>query len=341
MRGVNEATFAPAWRQKLEDYPSALAVSRDGAALAVGLGSGAVIVIDVATGVIRERRDAHNGAVLAVDWNPRSHALLSAGEEGALLAYRQGAAIVLHTPGGGWVEHARWSPRGNRLASAHGRHVMLWADDGRQIARTPPLESTVAGLTWAPDGKRVGAACYGGVRLVDPLDGVIRETFDWKASMLGFEWSPDGRLIACGCQDGTVHFWRVATGKDAQMSGYPLKPSAIAWSHDSKMLATSGAPTITIWPFDGKGPEGRSPLELEAHDAPITALQFSPLVRFLASGCRAGEVAVWAPGGAADPMSRHHLDGKVVAVTWAASAATNRQTLIAAAESGELLTLAV
>ena len=58
-------------------------------------------------------------------------------------------------------------------------------------------------------------------------------------------------------------------------------------------LATSGGNCATVWSFDGDGPEGTQPGELEGHIAPITSLSFTRQGRRLASGGRDGVVVVW------------------------------------------------
>jgi WD40 repeat protein len=112
-----------------------------------------------------------------------------------------------------------------------------------------------------------------------------------------------------------VHFWRLPSGKDAQMSGYPLKPTALSWSADGKWLATGGGSQITLWPFDGKGPEGREPLVLDAHTDAITALAFAPRGRALASACRGGTLALWdVPR--AEPALAVPLGKRVEQIVW-------------------------
>ena len=56
--------------------------------------------------------------------------------------------------------------------------------------------------------------------------------------------------MACGSQDKSVHLAEVER-TDSMMSGYPWKPSELAFSHDSILLATGGGEDITVWSFEG------------------------------------------------------------------------------------------
>ena len=78
--------------------------------------------------------------------------------------------------------------------------------------------------------------------------------------------SPDGDIVACGSQDNSVHFWRRSTEEDSMMSGYPGKPSALAFDDTGTLLATGGGEAVTVWSFQGSSPEGTRPgvLELES-----------------------------------------------------------------------------
>ena len=105
--------------------------------------------------------------------------------------------------------------------------------------------------------------------------------------------SPDGEIVACGSQDNSVHFWRRSTEQDAMMSGYPGKPSALAFNDSGTLLATGGGEVVTVWSFQGGGPEGTRPGELEHHVQPVTTLAFARRGMRLASAARDGAVVVW------------------------------------------------
>ena len=77
------------------------------------------------------------------------------------------------------------------------------------------------------------------------------------------------------------------------MSGYPFKPSALSFNKKGTLLATGGSEAATVWNFEGDGPEGRSPLELDYHADAITSLLFSNRGNRLISGCRNGTVVLW------------------------------------------------
>ena len=59
-------TLATAWSHRLDDYPTALAVSRDGAVLAAGTARGTVFILDATSGDLLHTLAAHDHGVLAL-----------------------------------------------------------------------------------------------------------------------------------------------------------------------------------------------------------------------------------------------------------------------------------
>jgi WD40 repeat protein len=141
------------------------------------------------------------------------------------------AAIVLESDapvatldcGSGWVEHIAWSPSGEYLATGCGRSLCLWSSTGERLRSFDEQPNTIAGIDWRHDSEELVSACYGQVVFWQPSSSSPKRTSQWKGSMLCLAWSPDGRYVCHGNQVSTVHFWIVATGKELQMSGYPLK----------------------------------------------------------------------------------------------------------------------
>lgn len=318
-------------------FPTAMAWSSRARLLALGEDTGELVLYYADTGT-HSRVGAHHGPVQSLAWHPRKELLLTTGQDGAVRLWESpftaGTEVV--PPGDTWADHACWSADGEHAAVALGaRATVLGA--ARAAVDTEPVASTVAGLAFTPSGKSLGVACYGGVTLFAPQSGKPTRRLDWRGSMISIAFSPDGSVVACGCQDHSVHFWRIASGKDAQMSGYPAKPRRISFSHDGQWLATSGDATISLWPFDRRGPEGRAPVQLHGHPDLVTDLAFAPAGGALLSGSRDGMVALWAPPKLDEPIWSTRLGGQVTQVAWGADGAAQLLRWAAADEHGRVM----
>ncbi|HEX3762568.1 MAG TPA: hypothetical protein VHW23_27890 [Kofleriaceae bacterium] len=319
-------------------YPCGLAWSPRGDLLAVAGDRGEVELIDPRTCTVRQRIAAHDGPVQSIAWHPRRDALLTTGQDGAVRLWEApfSATHDLIAPSATWADLACWSPDGDRAAVALGAQAHVLSGDS-VTAVTEPVASTIAGLAFTPSGKSLGAAGYGGVQLFDPETGRPTRKLAWTGSMLSIAFAPDGSTVACGCQDHSVHFWRIASGKDAQMCGYPAKPRDVAFNHDGRWLATGGDATVSVWPFDRRGPEGRTPVQLAAHHDLVTALAYAPLVDLLLSGARDGTVALWSPPKATAPLALSRLTGRVTHVAWVTDLAAQLLRWAASDEHGRVL----
>jgi WD40 repeat protein len=324
----------PRYRIAASDYVAALEVALDGSFAAAGLGDGGVFLFDARTGSELASFRAHAAGVLGVSLAPASDRFVTCGQDAVARLWSSEGALLRELPGGtgGWVEHVAWSPTGDRLVTTSGKRVRIWSAGGDPIVETEPLESTVTGLAWRADGNSVAASCYGGVHVLPVVDGAKARHFAWKGSLVSIAWSPDAKVIACGSQDCSVHFWRVASGHDSEMSGYPFKPKALAWDGDSKLLATSGHATITTWDFRGKGPEGTRPILLEGHQGAVTHLAFHPRKGLLASGAQDTSVLLWEPRRGVKPTRFAFLDDEITGLAWCAA----HPTLIASDGSGTI-----
>lgn len=320
-------------------YPCALAWSANGDVLAIAGDHGEIQLVEPATGTVRARIQAHKGPVQSLAWHPHRNALLSTGQDGAARLWERtfDAAHELVAPSHDWADHACWAATGDRAAVAVGTRAHVFGDGDGAPVTTAPVSSTIAGLAFTPSGKSLGLACYGGVQLCDPTTGRATRKLEWKGSMISIAFSPDGSVVACGCQDNSVHFWRIASGKDAQMSGFPAKPRRVSFSHDGQWLATGGDSDVCLWPFDRKGPEGRRPVQLTGHAAIVTELAFAPLVDLLLTGSRDGTVALWAPPKQTTPVHLARLTGKVAQIAWGADGREQLLRWAAADEHGRLL----
>lgn len=283
------------WSSIVEDYVLVGSWSSDGKILIVGDATGGLYAFEGTSGrLLWEKHGLHNRGILSLVVYPNGQRLVTGGQDGCLSVrnIQDGKEILSIELGKGWIEHLALSPNGQRLVASLSRQIVVFDHDLQEMWKYNNHRSTVSALVWA-NSQEFASACYGQVTFFNGNTGDISQQLEWQGSMVSMVLSPDGDVVACGSQDNTVHFWRRSTGKDSMMSGYPTKPTNLAFDHTGTLLATGGSEIVLVWSFEGDGPEGTYPGELSFHARPISALSFAKQRRRLASGCRDGAVIVW------------------------------------------------
>ena len=261
----------------------------------------------------------HQGGLLALSIHPKGNLFATSGQDGSVLIWesKNGEIIQLVKSGKGWVEHLAWSGDGHHLAVAAGRNVHLYDKNGIEQWKTDAHTSTVSAISWTkPD--ELATACYGQVTFFNITEQTVKQKLEWQGSLVSMVLSPDGDIVACGSQDNSVHFWRRSTGLDAEMTGYPGKPSQLAFDQSGKFLATGGSDQIIVWNFQGDGPEGSLPGQLVLHPEPISSLAFANKGLVLASGSRDGSVFVWFldKNGDGNPLGGAFVGERISSLCW-------------------------
>ena len=283
------------WSAAVDDYAIAGGWTHRGEALVVADAAGGVYAFDGKSGKSAwAGHGDHDGGVLAIAIHPSGTTFATAGQDGRVLVWdvAEGRAKQAIDLGLGWVDNVAWSPDGKWLAASCSRQVRAYGADGAETWRSDDHPSTVSAIAWSGAGE-LATACYSRVAFFDASTGKLRQKLEWKGSLVSMVLSPDGDIVACGSQDNSVHFWRRSTEQDSMMSGYPGKPSALAFDDAGTLLATGGGDRVTVWSFLGGGPEGTQPGFLDLHVQPVTTLAFAPRALRLASGGRDGAVVVW------------------------------------------------
>ncbi len=318
-RASSAPELCVAWERNVADHTIDTAYSPDGRLLAVASIGGPISLFDALSGELKSVLPGHHGGTFALSWRADSHRLASGGQDGALRIWDlvDGASHVMCDAGAAWVEHVAYSPAGDFVVSAAGRKLRLWNSQGECLQMYPDHPSTISDVQWQPGERLVTSVCYGKVATFRTDAAEPLKAFTWKGSILTLAWSPDGNYIATGNQDASVHFWYRKTGKDLEMSGYPVKVKELAWDSSSRYLATGGSAIVIIWDCAGKGPAGTKPIELDGHDLPLTALAYQPKGPFLASGCRAGKISLWNPAKSRKLIRASELSGEITRLVWA------------------------
>ena len=254
----------------------------------------------------------HRGAILSAV--AKGSAVLSGGDDGRVIATdASGPKEVFVGPPSRWIDHVAAHANGT-CAWSCGKVVTVRQDNGE--TRDLTLPSSVGGLAFGPKSGRLAIAHYGGATLWD-LAADTTQVFTWKGSHLEILWSPDEKYIVTAMQEGSVHGWRTSDGADFAMRGYPGKPRSLSFSRDGLWLATSGAFEAVLWPFVGKGPMGKAPMQLARRTHMATAVAFHPLNAYVAVGYQDGLLLLVRPEDRRELMVRRAGKAPLSVITWA------------------------
>lgn len=303
----------------IEDFPTAMSWVPDGSALIVGGGEGGIF--GVARDGAVQKLGEHAPGVLRVAVQPGGALFASSGQDGSVRLWSLSAGgtaepQIIHRSKG-WPAGLAWRADGAALAFAAGKDVLVFSADGALVTTLGGHTVTLSQLVWRGRGEII--ATGNGALFVDGVDTGKVEQFVLEGTPLSLALSPDLKIAASGLADGTVNFRYINNRKRSRMSGYDGKVDQTEWSASSRYLATAstGASSIVVWDFGGKGPEGSEPLQLNAHEERIESLAWQPGGALLASAGRDWRVALWRPGpGGRAALDIQLLDGPACSLCW-------------------------
>jgi WD40 repeat protein len=271
----------------------------------------------------------HGGAILCTVSD--SERIVMGGDNGKVVALdaRGEVALLATDPKRRWIDNVALHPDG-AVAWSAGKTAFVRSGKGEEKSFDAP--STVGGLAFAPKGLRLAIAHYNGVTLWFPNMAAKPEFLEWAGSHLGVTFSPDNKFLVTTMHEPALHGWRLADNRHMRMSGYPGRVRSMSWSAGGKGLATSGADTVIIWPFNSKdGPMGKEPAMLAPLQARVSAVACHPKQDIMAAGYSNGTVLMVRLEDGAEILLRRDAGAPISALAW-----NSKGTLVAfAAEDGD------
>ena len=259
-------------------YPTAVALSSDGAYLAAGTPAGELRLWRTADRTALLAVQAHTSAVWGVAVSSEARLVASGSADGTVrlwdLTGEQPVATLQAHSGAVWG--VAISSDGSLLASGgDDGTVRLWElSEGRPVATFRGHTGAVWGVAIAQHGRLV-ASCG--------VDGTIRvwardteqpiATMNGHAgAVCGVALSGDGRTLASGGVDGTVRVWTLGNEHPfATLTGHSGLVWRVAISGGGRHLVSGGADgTVRLW----EATSGQSLATLAAHTSGLGCLAF-------------------------------------------------------------------
>jgi WD40 repeat protein len=285
------------------------------------LGRVAVFVLGEEAMVLAEanaeprRVGVHGGAILATVSDGAR--VISGGDDGKIAETdaKGESGTLASDPKHRWIDHVALGPDG-AVAWSAGKSAFVRGKELREFA----APSTVGGLAFLPKGFRLAVAHYNGASLWFPnAPQAAPEKLEWKGSHLGVTVSPDGRFLVTTMQEPMLHGWRLADRKHMRMSGYAVRVTSLGWTAGGDWLATSGAPQLILWPFQGKdGPMGREPRLLAPAEHRVEVVACHPKQEIVAAGYGDGMVLLVRMRDGAEILAKTPGDARQTALAWSA-----------------------
>lgn len=277
----------------------------------------------------------HLASVNALTWSPDGKYIASASDDTFVQIFESatGKRSIIYRGHTEEVAAVAWSPNGPFIASSgQDRTVQVWdaARGGAPVLTYKGHSDRVNSVSWSRNSHLlVSGSDDKSVQVWLANSGGRAFTFlGHTAGVLCVGWQPNNTSVASGSWDGTLRDWATIQHGDHFNAGEQIfnygghgknEVYALAWSLDSKFIASAGADqTVQI----SNGVDG-TPLppfftghQRADHVNRVFAVAWSPDGTSIASGDEDGNVYVWSVASRKTFFVYHGHKGAVNAVAW-------------------------
>lgn len=313
--------------QAQKGFVRGLVFSPDGRILASGGQDDAIKLWDVATDQLLRSFPIGPGTTIVqvLEFSPDGHFLAAAAQDRKvrLWSLADGSEILLSADllaTGGLA----FAPDGRLITVSADGTVKILDPSARKVVAEFHADTRAAGyvVAFSRDRRLVALGCEDGTIKILRTDSLEEdrtlEAHTGEISGLAFG-AGDERLASAG-NDLTVKVWDLQTGMEAlALDIIDRRANGLAFSPDGQLLAVGSANGVVQildgTPLKGPGDAGQL-LTLEGHSDAVTALEYSPDGRRVASASRDGTAKVWNADLGTEVLTFREHRAALTAVAW-------------------------
>ncbi len=276
---------------------SAAILSPDGKSFLKGNMDSTVVMVDLATGKVKQRFLGHHKIVYAFDFSSDGTRIATAGGDKFIKIWDPKTGKEVRTLKGhrDLIFDVRFSSDGQQLLSASwDGSIRLWdVVTGKELKYLPFGKTSPYVIGFTPNDLYTLVADLGKSLKLYEMDtgGEFRSIVGHNGIVGAFDFGPDGKSILTAGWDGKAKVWDFLTGMLVQkFSGHEGKVTSSEWNPKGGQVATGGSDRkIYLWnPITGKATD-----TLLGHSSAVTSLQYTQDAKRLLSCDVNGVVKLW------------------------------------------------
>jgi cytochrome c len=232
----------------------------------------------------------HGGPVRAIALTPDGReAITGSFDQSAIVwSLQRGVALSVLRAHEGAVNAVAALPEGFATGAEDGRLAIWSRTDLAKPQRIEKIhQAPIAALAVAPDGASIASASWDSSVALTPLAGGAPRRFEGhQGNVNGVAFTPEGKALVSAGYDATLRIWLLESTPRIIKLDAPLNALAIA--SDGTMGA--GGADGSLFLLDARG---ENPRRIEAADAPLIAVAFTPDGARVAAASPRGSVTLF------------------------------------------------
>jgi len=180
--------------------------SHDGSTLATS-GEDGQVKVWARSGMLRTVLVQQGRPIYSVSWSPGSNKILFSSEKTLSIKPMQAGKTVSWKAHEGCVLACDWNPSNSLIISGgEDCKYKIWDDFGRNLFTSQAYDYVITSISWSPNGQLFAVGAYNMLKLCDKTGWTYSITKPETGSVMNLAWTVDGTICAGAGGNGAVVF---------------------------------------------------------------------------------------------------------------------------------------